>query len=75
MRDAGLSMVPSIKLLATFYGLSMTDAKFAVHRSATWADCRESHESLHESAFEAALGLGFEESTAAMHRQREQMTR
>ena len=75
MRAAGLSMVPSIKLLASFYGLSLRDAKIAVHFSETWADCRESHEALHEAAFEAARELGFEETTAAEHFQSEAVTR
>jgi hypothetical protein len=63
MRNAGLSIIPSIKLLVRFYGLSTTDAKVAVHFSETWADCRESNEALHEAAFEAARQLGFEEVT------------
>jgi hypothetical protein len=61
MRDAGLSIIPSIKLLTRFYGLSSSDAKKAVHCSETWADCRKSNEALHETALEAARQLGFEE--------------
>jgi len=59
MRNA----VPSIKLSVRFCGISTRDAKIAVHFSATWADCRESNDALHEAAFEAAKQLGFEEAT------------
>jgi hypothetical protein len=71
MRDAGISIVPSIKLLARFYGLSSSDAKSAVHFSETWADCRESNDALHDAAEIAAKELGFKESPAAL---REQVT-
>src|ERR1700678_3048259 len=66
MRDAGLSIVPSIKLLSRFYGISSGDAKSAVHFSGTWADCRESNDALHDATEMAAKELGFKESPAAL---------
>jgi len=67
MRDAGLSIIPSIKLLVRFYGLPFGEAKAAVHFSETWADCRKSNDALHEAAFQAANELGFEETPTALH--------
>jgi len=61
MRDAGLSIIPSIRLLVRFYGVSWSEAKASVHLSETWADCRKSNDALHEAAFAAAKELGFEE--------------
>ena len=61
MRDAGLSIIPSIRLLVRFYGLTWSEAKAAVHLSETWADRRKSNDALHEAAFAAAKELSFEE--------------
>jgi hypothetical protein len=69
MRDAGLSIIPSIKLLVRFYGLSFGEAKAAVHFSETWADCRKNNDALHEAAFQAAKQLGFEEVTEPMRQE------
>jgi hypothetical protein len=69
MRDAGLSIIPSIRLLVRFYGLSWSEAKAAVHLSETWADCRKSNDALHEAAFSAAEQLGFEEAPASVREQ------
>jgi hypothetical protein len=65
MRDAGLSIIPSIRLLVRFYGLSWSEAKAAVHLSETWADRRKSNDALHEAAFAAAKEFGFEEVVEA----------
>jgi len=72
MREAGLSIIPSIKLLIRFYGLSPSEAKSAVHLSETWADCRESNDALHESALQAAKQAGFEQATVNI---RQEVTR
>jgi hypothetical protein len=64
MRAAGLGIIPSIKLLRRFYGLSASDAKVAVHLSETWSDCRDGNDSLHEAAYSAAKELGFEDSAS-----------
>jgi hypothetical protein len=64
MRGAGLSIIPSIKLLARLYSLSPGDAKDAVHSSDTWADCMQSNEALHDVAFAAANQTGFEEAAS-----------
>ncbi|MGD0799119.1 MAG: hypothetical protein ABR910_15500 [Acidobacteriaceae bacterium] len=69
LRDAGLSIVPSIKLLSRFYRLSSSDAKSAVHLSETWANCRESNDALHDTAETAARELGFKETTTAVARE------
>jgi len=53
MREAGLSMIPSIG-----------EAKVAVHLSEAWADCRESYDVIHQAAVTAAKELGFEEANA-----------
>jgi hypothetical protein len=66
MRRSGLFMGQSIQLAARLYGMSLRDAKIAVHYSSTWADCRTGAEALHEAAFQAAKELGFEETPAAM---------
>ena len=71
MRDAGLSIIPSIKLLVHFYGLSFSEAKAAVHFSETWADCREANDALHDAAEAAAKTIGFNETPAVV---REQVT-
>jgi hypothetical protein len=56
MREAGLSIIPSIRLLARFRGLTTNQAKIAVHSSETWADCRESNDALHDAALAAQMG-------------------
>jgi hypothetical protein len=61
MRQLGLFITDSIKLIHRFYGISADQAKMAVHFSNTWADCRESNDTMHEAAFQAATKLGFEE--------------
>jgi hypothetical protein len=61
MRREGLSIIPSIKLIRQFFGLSANDAKIAVHYSETWSDCRKANDALHDAAFQAAKELGFEE--------------
>jgi hypothetical protein len=42
---------PASKMLRDLNGISLADAKEAVHYSKTWADRRESNEALHEAAF------------------------
>ena len=44
MRDAGLSMVPSITLLSQFFGIPISEAKRTVHCSPTWSDRRTAHD-------------------------------
>jgi hypothetical protein len=61
MRFAGLSIVPSIKMVSLFYGIPTNEAKWIVHFSDTWADCLQANERLHDAAFAAAKELGFEE--------------
>ena len=63
MRLAGLHKIHSIKLISLFYGISIGDAKRAVHLSDTWSDRRASDDAFHDSCFEAAKQLGFEEVT------------
>ena len=61
MRRLGLFMGFSIKLAHELYGISLIEAKEAVHFSETWADCREATTATHESAIGAAWQLGFTE--------------
>ncbi len=58
MRLAGLSIIPSIRLLSEFTAISVSEAKHAVHFSHTWADRLEANNSTHQAAFEAAEELG-----------------
>lgn len=61
MRKAGLNQIACIKMLRDLCGISLGDAKEAVHYSRAWADRRESNEALHEAAFEALDELGLVE--------------
>ena len=63
MRDSGLNIVASIKLLKSFFPLSSNEAKHIVHCSQTWSDCRTSNEAIHEAAFQAAEELVREKQT------------
>lgn len=65
MRLAGLSIVPSIRLLSQFAGLSIGEAKEAVHFSRTWADCLQANNAVHQAAFEAARQLGVTEAESS----------
>ena len=67
MRSEGLSIVPSIRLLSDFCGISIDDAKEAVHFSQTWADCLASNDATHEAAFEAVRQLGGSEVEVDLH--------
>ena len=60
MREAGLSIVPSIRLLEQFFQMAVPDAKRMVHLSDTWADCRSANDKLHEATYQAAIDEGFE---------------
>jgi len=62
MRVSGYNKIASIKLLRDLTGISLGDAKVAVHSSPAWADCRQSDDALHEAAFAAAKELGFVEA-------------
>jgi len=62
MRAMGCNKIASIKLLRELKGMSLAEAKVAVHYSPAWADCIESDNALHESAFEAAKKAGFTEA-------------
>ena len=44
------SVIDSIKAGRDAYGLSLSDSKFLVHSSDTWADCRETFDQLHDGA-------------------------
>jgi len=61
MRTSGLNQIACIKLLRDLCGISLGDAKEAVHYSRTWADHRESNDALHDAAAQAARDLGFVE--------------
>lgn len=65
MRLSGLSVVQSMKLFQKLYGVSHAEAKTVVHFSPTWADRRESHETLHDIACEAIHELGVEDGEPA----------
>ena len=65
MRAAGLDRIASIKLLRKLAGISLGDAKIAIHYSSTWADCKQGSEELHATAFHAAGLAGFEEVDSA----------
>jgi hypothetical protein len=65
MRSEGLNVIASIKLLRDLTGLSLGDAKIAVHYSPVWADSRESNDALHEASFAAAKETGYSETSEA----------
>ena len=48
LRADGYSILDSIKALTVGAGLSLADAKQAVHLSRAWADRREQNEAFHE---------------------------
>jgi hypothetical protein len=62
MRDAGLSIIPSIRLVESIFGVAPAEAKRAVHLSSAWQDSRTVNDSLHESALSATKQLGLEDS-------------
>jgi ribosomal protein L7/L12 len=53
--------IDSIKLLRELRGMSLADAKVAVHFSPAWADSIDSDNELHKTAFAAAEEAGFVE--------------
>jgi hypothetical protein len=63
MRDSGLNIIASIKLLKRFFPLSTNEAKYVVHCSNTWSDCRAANEAIHEAAFQAAEELARQKQT------------
>lgn len=65
MRERGLSIIPSIRLVSLFYGLSTYEAKRLVHFSSTWADCLSVHDRLHDEAIRTAEELGEEDRSGA----------
>ncbi len=62
MRKAGLHQIDCIKMLRDLCGISLGDAKEAVHYSSAWADRKEMNEAFHEAVFQAADELGFVET-------------
>ncbi len=60
MRADGLSVAPSIMLLSQATGMAVGEAKRTVHFSQTWRDCLAANDALHEAAYQAAIGEGFE---------------
>ena len=64
MRQLSLFVGFSIKLTHEPYGMSLGEAKEAVHFSQTWADCRDAND---EAAFEALKQLGFTEAELGEH--------
>jgi hypothetical protein len=61
MRGMGCNKIASIKLLREFKGMSLGEAKAAVHFSPAWAGTLDSDNALHEAAFAAAEETGFTE--------------
>ena len=61
MRKLGLHIIDCMTLAVSLYGMTRTEAKIAIHYSEAWADMRERNEAFHETAFQAATELGFEE--------------
>lgn len=55
--------IACIRLLPDLTGISLGEAKEAVHYSPAWADRRDSNEALHEATFRAATDLGFAETS------------
>ncbi len=58
MRELGLWIPPSIKLLSEVTGMAGNEAKYAVHFSRTWQDMLMTNEAVHDAAIEAARMLG-----------------
>jgi len=52
LRAAGMSKIQSMAALVEGLGLSLQQAKVAVHESPTWADVREHDDRFHDSLFE-----------------------
>ena len=48
MRDSGASRFESMRLLVELGGMSLADAKAAVHLSPAWSDLREETDQFHE---------------------------
>jgi hypothetical protein len=69
MRDSGLSIVPSIRLIESIFGLAPSDAKRIVHLSRAWQDTRSTNDALHESALSAAKELGLEDNVESAQMQ------
>jgi ribosomal protein L7/L12 len=58
MKLSGLNQIACIKLLRELSGISLADAKEAVHYSEAWSDHRQSNDALHSAALQAAKELG-----------------
>jgi ribosomal protein L7/L12 len=54
MRREGLSRIASISMLVELTGMSLRDAKVAVHMSRAWEDLRTDAEAFHERFEQAA---------------------
>ena len=61
LRESGCMKMESIKMMRTVTGMSLREAKAAVHLSETWADVRESHDRIHDQLCDALIELGEEE--------------
>jgi hypothetical protein len=48
LRDAGMSIIQSMRVMMRVRGYSLAEAKRIVHSSDTWADQRAAHEEVHE---------------------------
>lgn len=48
LRDAGMSIIQSMRVMMRVRGWSLAEAKQIVHNSDTWADQRAAHEEFHE---------------------------
>lgn len=48
LRSDGVTMVQSMLVLIRVQGLSLVEAREAVHTSETWSDQREKHDEFHE---------------------------
>lgn len=48
LREAGFSLIDTIKAVMSLKSYPLAQAKELVHFSDTWADTREEHEELHE---------------------------
>lgn len=53
LRSAGLSKVESMRVLVLRHGVSMSEAKMAVHHSDAWADRRASDDAFHDKLMDA----------------------
>jgi ribosomal protein L7/L12 len=67
MRAMHYTKIDSIKLLRELKGMSLGDAKAAVHYSPAWADCLDSDNELHKTAFAAAEETGFASDQTRNH--------